>query len=606
MHILEDPENMIIRDEGQSLEAAFETFRRSYADFYEREHATFYAASHKKTLTKYGERVLTILRRLTSVRSLDQPRGLEDLFSWNDSSKTPSCNRILREELVRSPVCGCNFKSGDIREEKIIDDPEKLIEECLTEYLAILRSPPVMEKLTAHAFAQKDVYPERAGRLSNLSRRLERSDLAACRDLLDDSTIAEIDRALTATTTIEQRPLARLTEALSGRRLTPAKIKTVVEEWIGAVSQDTIVSIETVQTHQSEKQGIASLWWLLLRADLQTGKTAAISREEISRTQRHIESLFPADELTGHLQALPDDQLVQFICGEPIHETAVHAAWRLLAHRVCNRAVAPGSIRVSSRFVNQDAHASTIRRMKTLFDIPDTLRLSIPGRLRARIHCASVIHDPLSTRELQRSAEALIALTTDAGNDWLQTLPALQPIGLSDRPVVLIFDGIAPDVWLEALDTIENLFQDASREWAMLKTESRTIPAMNALFGFDPQSDPADALHAAGALYVSLAGNESRPLVDLIPALDENSPALVVRLGMIDAAAHASNPPLYTMAEALRQVLRTTIPRLVEQCTLYKRTLLITTDHGLSFNEKRLSHGGDSVYEKAIFRVVWK
>lgn len=604
--ILREPEKLVVRDEGQSLEAAFEAFRRCYAEYYEREHSRYYAAPVKQPLSKYSQRIMTMLRRLALIRSLDQPPGIEKLVQWQDTPDKFSCNRTLREELVRSPVCGCNFKIGDVRQEETIADPQQLVEESMQAYLKILGSPLVLENISAWAFSQKDVHPDRARHLTDLVKQLERSDFAACWDLLDEQAISDIDRALSAATVIEQRGIERLARQLSGRRLTPGKIRSIVDEWIGDARQDTIVSIEAPHGLAAQKQKIAGSWWLRLRPDLHAEKSAALSQDEIIRMQRYIESLFPAEELSAELAALSDDRLARFISGETIHAAAAHSAWVMLANRVCNRAVAPGVIGVSCGLLNPAEQASCIRRLKTLAALVDTMRMPLPLRLRARIHCAALIHDPLATRELQRAAEALIVSATDAGNDWLRTLPVLQPVDCSSRPVVIIIDSLAPDIWLESLASMEDLFQNSLHSWYRLESEAKTIPAMNSLFGFDPQSDPAEAFHAAGTDYILLDGNESRPAIDLIPPVEAQSPCMVIRLGMIDTAVHSGSMQLADMPEAVRKMCGTIIPRMLETCSRHKRPLILTTDHGLSFVNKHLSHGADSVFEKAVFRVSWQ
>jgi hypothetical protein len=233
------------------------------------------------------------------------------------------------------------------------------------------------------------------------------------------------------------------------------------------------------------------------------------------------------------------------------------------------------------------------------------MRMPLPFRLRSRIHCASLIHDPLATREIQHAAQSLIFSAADAGNDWLRTLPALQPVDCGFRPVVIIIDSLAPDIWLESLASMEDLFQDSLHSWYRLESEAKTIPAMNSLFGFDPQSDPAEAFHAAGTVYILLDGNESRPVADLIPPVEAQSPCMVIRLGMIDAAVHSGSMQLADMPEAIRKICSIIVPRLLETCSRHKRPFILTTDHGLSFTNKHLSHGADNVFEKAVFRVTW-
>jgi hypothetical protein len=40
-------------------------------------------------------------------------------------------------------------------------------------------------------------------------------------------------------------------------------------------------------------------------------------------------------------------------------------------------------------------------------------------------------------------------------------------------------------------------------------------------------------------------------------------------------------------------------------CTMQKRRLVVTTDHGFSLTRTGLSHGKGGVFERAVFRAEW-
>jgi hypothetical protein len=62
---------------------------------------------------------------------------------------------------------------------------------------------------------------------------------------------------------------------------------------------------------------------------------------------------------------------------------------------------------------------------------------------------SEMLIDPWASAELRSQARQKIQAVAQAGEEWLMTLPAVIPIELTDNPLVLIIDGVSPDVWLD-------------------------------------------------------------------------------------------------------------------------------------------------------------
>lgn len=99
--------------------------------------------------------------------------------------------------------------------------------------------------MTARAYALRDMDAKAAERLRRLGQLLQRPDVkpSALLDLLDEQSVAELNRALLGKARLEERRLADLTARLAGRRLTAAKIQQVVTEWLGNPPSETILAI---------------------------------------------------------------------------------------------------------------------------------------------------------------------------------------------------------------------------------------------------------------------------------------------------------------------------------------------------------------------------
>jgi hypothetical protein len=216
-----------------------------------------------------------------------------------------------------------------------------------------------------------------------------------------------------------------------------------------------------------------------------------------------------------------------------------------------------------------------------------------------------LIHDTWASLELQKAADAVIRDITEKGGDWLASIPVIEPIDLSDAPVVLLIDALAPDIWVETQKGLSPFLGEGRQSWARLDAPTSTVPAMQSLFGIDNKIDPAESFDARNIVYDNIEGNESAAIADLMPPLLPGS-ASIIRLGLLDRAAHTGGMRLCDLPGLLYTVLSNNLSRLVEMCGKHKRRLVLTTDHGLTFSKKGLSHGNPGVFEQAIIRVEWR
>ena len=205
------------------------------------------------------------------------------------------------------------------------------------------------------------------------------------------------------------------------------------------------------------------------------------------------------------------------------------------------------------------------------------------------------------------SPSALFRLLDQVSADaeaWLASLPGVQPIPLEASPVVIIADGISADVWLEALrpHTLPPELAAAGIGWARLDSAPSTAESLGALFSVS--GDPQEQLAARGVPMLTLKGSEERSLKDRLLPLDPGRPS-VVRLTLFDKAAHQRTLRLSEMAVILRDILVRDLPPVLRSCAQQGRTLVLTTDHGMSLGRTGLSHGRGGAYERTIFRGTW-
>jgi hypothetical protein len=415
---------------------------------------------------------------------------------------------------------------------------------------------------------------------------------------LDDVTTSEIAKALSGRVTIERRGLKELVTRLGGRRLAPSQVLETVKVWISAPAENTVIALEDDGFQPADNIGVSPSWWSMLHRELFREDARPAARE----IEAALERQHPAAMLHSKLTRLDDASLAQFLTGEPFHTNAIRTAWLLLAERILSGAPWPEPVKIDSCHVDDELVAKIRERLNVLYRFVTINQVHYPTRLRLRIALSAILADPWTTPDLRSLAHQKIQAIVHKGQDWLDTLPAVAPIDLSDNPMVIIIDAVSPDVWLETLDQIIIELGDMQTSWQRLEVPPKTAPAVAALFGFS--GDALDEFHARGIDYHQVRGNDAYGLKDILPEFSTEKPE-VVRVSLVDEAAHAALLRLAEMPAAICSFLEKELARLQDICTRQHRRLILTTDHGLSLTARGLSHGAGGVFEQAVFRVQW-
>ena len=605
MRLLDNPDDLVMADDPSRLQDAFDRFRTAYADYYIEKHNEHYKHFAGKPLSRFAKRAIVLLKRLASIEILDRPPGLEGLFRKLEAPKIEVCKRNLSEELMRSPVCNCAFIPGETPKPVKEEDREKIIEKCLNEYLVILKNPKVREAISARIFALADADPDKVKRLKSLLTLLEdeRSSASVLLDLLDDTTAQEISKALAGRVKIEKRGLKELYSYLGGRRLAPNQVSEIVKEWVCASGENTVIAIQDDSDISTVERMLPLSWWSIMHP--------ALFKEDVYMKIREMEDAlerqFPSQNLKDVLNRLDDPDLLAFIQNEHFHSNAVRMAWLLFAERILSRAPwqEPGDTDhagIYSHHVDRQLAREITGRLNLLKKVALLLNDKLPDLLRVRIFLSQILVDSWSTKELSSIVNQKLQMVAEKGEEWLDMLSPVEPIVLEENPIVMILDGVSPDVWLETMAGLKCDIDETTLSWHRLETVPKTAPAISALFGF--LDDAMDEFSSRDIPYHHIKGNEIHGLEDLVPPFAPDKPA-VIRISLVDEGAHAALLRLAEMPVAVCRFLENELPRLQKICTAQKRRLILTTDHGLSLTRTGLSHGGGGVFERAIFRVEW-
>lgn len=611
--LLENPTASVVPDGGEALRGAFAELRELYAERYEAAHA---AANRRpeRSLDRAGERALALLRSLAAVPGLDRAPGLVAYLERLDGRARSLCTRHVREELLRAPLCGCGFRPDQERQAELDESTGETLGGFLRTSVEILRSPAVLEAIAARSFALKDADAALSGRLVRLRDSLSAPLLSAAHlpDILDPGSCRELGEALSRKLQVRQKSLEELDVLLAGRRLEPARLRELFEQWLGDVGEGSFVSVEAAGARGPEAataSGESASWWRELRPELFTGAADAAERR---RVEAVLEARFPVASLAPVLERLGSRELMELLETERFHQRLLERAWAILAGRALEGrggagALSSGDFRLAGSALPGASGAPEVgRRIQTLRRIVKDTGLDLPARLDLRISLEQVARDPWATEDLRASCRASLAAIEELASSWLETLQPVQAIRLAEAPLVLVVDAAPADLWCAVEGRLRGLLERAGGRhtisWRRLEAAAQTAGAMEALLGL--AGDPVVELDSRGIPYRSLSGDEAGELLDLAGPLRAGT-AAVIRIAVLDRRAHTGEASLLDLAEHLDGFLARRMEALLGACRSQGRPLVLTTDHGLSLARGRLVHGKGGPYERAIFRLEW-
>jgi hypothetical protein len=593
-----DPASGVVEDGGERLSTLFAHFRERYIAIYGRLHEEFHRAAEPPKLSKHAQRALGAVRLLASIETLDRPSGLEQFLRDLDHRET-GCTRHVSEELLRSAVCGCGFVPGDPPGAAAIGRPEERIEQALGAFLEELRSPRVREAVSARAFALLDAHPSSSQRLSDLASSLagEAMSPTSLLDSLDASLCREIGQALAGSVPLHHVSLEDLARKVTGRRLPAERIETMVHEWLAGAEADALVAVDAGDAAAQASRDDPLAWWGLLHGGVFGGVAARVAGMADA-----LEARYPSAGLVEAMRRATPEDVLRFISTEPVHTRAVRAAWLSIGERVFNgERLAESSIPYSLHADPEEA-ARIRGRLSAIFRYASFRGTAYPAHLQARLCIDEIQSDPWSTDELRRAAARAQAELEDTGAAWLAGLPPARALSLAENPLVLFIDGVPADLWLSQRDLIERALPGVALEWLRLEGRAVTTDSLTLQLGL--AGDPIEVLAANGIPYVQLTGREERIAAALSASLVAGKPG-VVRVSLVDRAAHHGELRLSVMAATLGSLLEEILPAAVSLCRTDGRHLILTTDHGLSLSDGGLSHGSGGLFERAILRATW-
>ena len=158
-------------------------------------------------------------------------------------------------------------------------------------------------------------------------------------------------------------------------------------------------------------------------------------------------------------------------------------AWLLFAERILTRAPwqEPGDTDhagIYSHHVDRKVAGEITGRLNLLKRVASLLNDRLPDLLRVRIFLSQILVDSWSTKELCSIVNQKLLLVAEKGEEWLDMLSPVEPIVLEENPIVMILDGVSPDVWLETMAGLKCDIDETTFSWHRLETVPKTTDCL--------------------------------------------------------------------------------------------------------------------------------
>jgi len=222
----------------ERLKREFKQFQVEYSAVYLSEHNREVGPDRMKPYRTILEtEAYRLLRQLGQVNALVVKN---DLVSVNRALAQPlerECQAANELLLAERPACTCGFLLGEELELPAKDGVEKQVLEGLREYVRALQNREERQKIKAHAEHLELIGRRREAEplhnILNIDAAVNGSELVKkLKPLINQNSVAQINRALTGDAIIAERSFKDLQEMLADRVFHTEQLKELFQSWL--------------------------------------------------------------------------------------------------------------------------------------------------------------------------------------------------------------------------------------------------------------------------------------------------------------------------------------------------------------------------------------
>ena len=254
-HLLKDTEGIYQEGYLERLKEKFEKFHQDYSLLYQKEHQSLFKSDRIASLNQVKDsNRYELLKKLSSLNFISVKNDRIKVDRLVSSFLVKSCSDFYVSALHQRPTCKCGFKLGDTLEVPSREEIESLINRGITEYVEILNSHKIHEKVLPFITGLEDVKKKKdADRMRNLINfNLSDGNLEKLVDvlfnLLNTSLINNMNEAMSGKAIVVERNLDELYENLIERNFTRERLEAIFTEWLEGkegIDQETYIKVTT-------------------------------------------------------------------------------------------------------------------------------------------------------------------------------------------------------------------------------------------------------------------------------------------------------------------------------------------------------------------------
>ncbi len=625
-NFLKNLTDLILMGQSDMLFTTFDNFYKLYTEWYLGEHRRTFARErflpYEAIREKAPYKALKMTDIISGINIVDNLRSIDKRI---DSALSLRCQRTVSSELRLRSCCKCGYIPGDSMD---IEDPialENSIQSGLEEVIKELSTPQAIERMVARISALRDLNVDEFQRLEEfiglLHKGLSVKDFIL---ILTPELAMLINEALHRKVKIIKRNPSDLSKRISSRRLSPKRLLSIFEEWLGDIKDDDLlVDLFEDGDKQKDIKEVGLLSWISDHNLDEAGCRVLFSIPQHIEKRVGYNEVFEVEK--DILEKMVDaislstasaEQCIDILKKE---KRSIPFAWEVvnkLTIHLINGWVPSSKIKISSFFSDIESWIDSLLSAVSEFNANNMNDILSKETLRDRSQSYLEEHyfrynfpnphimEHITT--LFKKEKGRRALVFETLPEWKDTLDHM--LNQYPEAAFLFIDAARWDL-VPALKIIlmETTGRQCTNEfWSRLVTPS-TAAWQKVVFGTNELEAISSIMRSRKIFYLGDADRAKNRA-----KLKESNPGCPVwiRLGYIDRLIHSTSLPLYRILQEASEEFKNWVLDL-EPFLRERKQIILLTDHGFSEvsnqrgNENRYGHEKNNIEDSLAAMLVF-
>lgn len=617
---------IVLAEKMDALFASFDRFISDYIAWYSEEHRLTFSRERFapydsfRASKEFG--ALVAAGRISGIHLVDSAKSIDRSI---DSILAKRCERAPSAELRLKARCSCGFIPGNVQNLEDIGILKSSILAGIKEAGSVLSEPKILERLTAHISALRDIDINKAARLESVFHVLKDGlTIERFISVMTPEAALLLDEALHRKVSIVSRNAKALFERLTGRRLPPKKLREIFDQWLGVQGDGEVLidmSSDENRTDSSAFESLLVQWTRDHNLDESGAKINLVISPETMASSEHVNGCLDSNRLGTMaalvgLSAAGTDDCIALLSAERRFEQFAWEIARKLAGNLADGFWPKDDANIKCNFVDVAIWCESL--IEAVRPFRNEELFAVIGNESGRDKAMSFIEEHHSRHDFPHAQcmnrlRNLFTRAADARNQIFSDIPQFNTnfknLCAEHSDCIFIFlDAARWDLVSQLDPLIQRLsgFSLATKQWLRVRGAS-TAAWQEAFFGTD---DLDSIISMMRREKVSYFGSVERADVRKRVREDDDGKTTWLNFAGIDRIIHTGQLPLHRIfSEAEKEITEAIID--LKSVIAKRHFFAVVTDHGFSEmpragNNARFCHDGSQISDTIASIFVYE